>query len=551
MSSQLFIHHNVKSFKDLSNYVDKSISVITPNTILSDYFDNNVTRVGFLWTNTLPVFPFGDRSPLTVKEQSFKFFTKGFYYFVKRFTNQVRIDLMSTNLNNDKIKNEINQLSQLLPNLDIQYSLKIKNNISTLESNNEQIGSFYFGINQITPDIEIPSNNNTVIIKKDDTVWAAGDNSYNQLGRTDIVDSSTFIKIFKTRSKSKSKPISAVAGPQNIAILLDDGTVWMAGDNSDNQMGNIGTPTKFVQVYPIKGKPKYKKKAVQVSISGIRFTLILLKDGTVIAAGVNVVGQLGLGETSANVSDFTQIYPTVGQPSNDGEKAIKIASGSNQASILLKNGTLRMAGLDDMGQFGNGIIDFFGDLSFYYFNQVYPLSGNLPDDNKKAVDVSEGFGHTILLLENGQVLTTGLNYNSNDDQGGQLGYGFPWYGSYVFTPAYPTEGKTIDDHKVKLISAGDYFSSIVKEDGLLLNAGDNSDGQLGNGMYNEVMIFSEIDIKRKYKVKEIKNGASHSVLLINDSLYVAGNNNSGQLGNDSFVDSSEYIKVMDDVKTIL
>ena len=86
---------------------------------------------------------------------------------------------------------------------------------------------------------------------------------------------------------------------------------------------------------------------------------------------------------------------------------------------------------------------------------------------------------------------------------------------------------------VNRIAAGPYFSLFCKSDGTLWAMGKNSNGQLGDGSYNQSLNPEQIvGIKN---VAAIAAGGNHALLLASDgSLWAMGLNNHGQLGDGTY-----------------
>ena len=105
---------------------------------------------------------------------------------------------------------------------------------------------------------------------------------------------------------------------------------------------------------------------------------------------------------------------------------------------------------------------------------------------------------------------------------------------------------------VTCVSLGDAHSAAIKTDGSLWMWGFNTDGQLGIGRFAESGDnHSNIPIKIMEGVKSVSLGGAHSAAIKNDgSLWMWGNNESGQLGNGTNVSSNIPIKIMEGVKSV-
>ena len=74
----------------------------------------------------------------------------------------------------------------------------------------------------------------TMILKKDGTLWATGNNYYGQLGTGDTTNISTPKQVM-------SEVSSVSSGSGHTMILKKDGTLWATGDNSSGQLGTGDT----------------------------------------------------------------------------------------------------------------------------------------------------------------------------------------------------------------------------------------------------------------------------------------------------------------------
>jgi len=235
------------------------------------------------------------------------------------------------------------------------------------------------------------SNDYTVALKSDGTVWAWGSNEVGQLGDDTNEDKSTPVQAVNI-----SDVIAIAAGEFHTAALKSDGTVWTWGVNAHGQLGD--------------GTNKDKNKPVQaVNISdviaiatGAYHTVALKSDGSIWVWGLNIYGQLG---------DGTYINKTtpVKVPYNISDvKAIE--AGESYTLVLQNNGTIWAWGSNIAGQLG------IGTGTGYSGN--YPLPVAL-SNSVDVAEISAGLYHAAFLDSNdGSVWAWG----SNDS--GQLGTPF-------------------------------------------------------------------------------------------------------------------------------
>jgi alpha-tubulin suppressor-like RCC1 family protein len=101
---------------------------------------------------------------------------------------------------------------------------------------------------------------------------------------------------------------------------------------------------------------------------------------------------------------------------------------------------------------------------------------------------------------------------------------------------------------ISFVSAGPRHSAFLRLDGSLLTSGDNTVGQIGNGIsgYNEYEL-SPVQIASQ--VKQVSVGMDHSLVLKTDgTVWACGRNDiSGQLGIDSIGGSDTLLEIMGEV----
>ncbi|WP_369406342.1 RCC1 domain-containing protein, partial [Archangium violaceum] len=114
----------------------------------------------------------------------------------------------------------------------------------------------------------------SLVVRPDGTVWAAGRNSFGQLG-----DGSTSSRPWPVQVQGLSGVVAVAAGYGHSLAVRSDGTVWSWGYNSEGQLGDGTTNNRTtpVQVSGLSGV---------VSVAAGRFhALAVRSDGSVWAWG--------------------------------------------------------------------------------------------------------------------------------------------------------------------------------------------------------------------------------------------------------------------------
>ena len=86
----------------------------------------------------------------------------------------------------------------------------------------------------------------SMILKRDGSVWATGDNLYGQLGDRWTAHSNVFMQVISDGAKA------IAAGGFHSMVLKQDGSIWATGSNKDGQFGDGSTTSEktFVRVAP-------------------------------------------------------------------------------------------------------------------------------------------------------------------------------------------------------------------------------------------------------------------------------------------------------------
>jgi alpha-tubulin suppressor-like RCC1 family protein len=196
--------------------------------------------------------------------------------------------------------------------------------------------------------------------------------------------------------------------------------------------------------------------------------------------------------------------------------------------------------------------NFFGQLG----NETYNTNSNTPVEvsNLDGADLKAlagGQGHSLALKNDGTVWAWGLN------QYGQLGddtYTDTSTPVQVNDPTDPTGYLS----GVTAIAAGSSHSLALKSDGTVWSWGSNTggqeqkiSGQLGNDTYTDSS--TPVQVSDLDEVKDIAAGSSYSLALKSDgTVWSWGYNEFGQLGDGTNTDSSTPVQVsdLDGVKAI-
>ncbi|AEC02506.1 fimbrillin family protein [Parasphaerochaeta coccoides] len=328
----------------------------------------------------------------------------------------------------------------------------------------------------------------TMILKNDDTLWGTGSNGSGEVGTGTI-------NLIKTPVKVMSNIAAVSAGDEHTIIMQNDGSVFATGNNT---YGQLGDGTKIQRRTPVKITSMGRDATAVFSKSN--HTMILKKDGTLWATGLNTYGQLGDG-TKTNRSTPAKVMSAV----------VAVSTGNNHTMILKKDGTLWGIGNNLTGQLGDG-------TKTTAYTPV-KVMGNV-------AAVSAGNNHTMILKKDGTLWATGSNAE------GQLG-------NVGIATVTSTPVQVMRD--VAAVSAGSQNTMILKNDGTLWATGLNDRGQLGDGTKTN----KTTPVKVMTNVAAVSAGNNHTMILKKDgTLWGTGSNANGQLGDGTTTDRSRPVQII-------
>ncbi|XP_072370328.1 RCC1 and BTB domain-containing protein 1 isoform X1 [Scyliorhinus torazame] len=252
--------------------------------------------------------------------------------------------------------------------------------------------------------------------------------------------------------------------------------------------------------------PQEIKSIHQACVFGTSATeaIYITKNDDVFALGVNCSNCLGIGDGQSVVTP-KKIEVLC------GKKIISLSYGSGPHILLAtKDGETYSWGLNSYGQLGNGTTGP-GSLPFLVSSMFY---------DKKAVEVSCGSNHSMVLTTEGEVYSWGYN------NCGQVGSGST---ASQVTPRRVTH--CLQNKWVVGIACGQISSMAVLDNGEVYSWGYNGSGQLGTGINGNHLTPCRVTALQGICVLQITCGSAHTLALTDEGLlYAWGANTTGQLG---------------------
>ena len=290
----------------------------------------------------------------------------------------------------------------------------------------------------------------SLALAADGSVWAWGHNKSGQLGDGSKTDRST------PRRVRAIQGARAVAAGSGFSLALEaDGSVWAWGNNASGQLGDGNAPIDHASPAQVYGLGP--GSTVTAIAAGTSFGLVLKRDGTVLGWGNGVSGQLGDGSTTKRSAPT----PVVGLGSNSS--VVQIAGGGSFAMALKRDGSVWSWGNNASGQLGDGTAP---------VDHRAPVPVERLGAGSGVVQIGAGNSYEMALKSDGTIVAWGNN------KSGQLGDGTAPTDHHTPVPV-----KGLDrTNPVIAISAGGSHCLALERDGTVLAWGNNSHGQLGDGM---------------------------------------------------------------------
>ncbi|MBQ2938059.1 MAG: cadherin-like beta sandwich domain-containing protein [Clostridia bacterium] len=407
---------------------------------------------------------------------------------------------------------------------------------------------------------------NTVVLASDGTVWAAGYNGYGQLSQGDTTATNTFVQIKENESTYITDCLDIAAGEvlgdgrvsKNIAIIRNDGTVWMSGDNTYKQMGNSNTTsTSYMKKAGIDNvklnvRNEYIKVGDTLDVNveeASEFNVLIKEDAkqsdwtwsssneevaTIDNNGIVTAKALGHTTiTGYNASNRLKARVIINVYRNK-EGAItvpQVEEGTGFTVVLKEDGTVWTTGYNAWGQLGDGTT-----TNRNILKQV-KIDENTYLTNIKKISTS--YGATMALTLDGEIYVWGYNTY------GQLGVGDTTNRLYA--------------EKVKGIGGEEYLENIIDiakshDSGLAIDKDGNIYGWGEDNEYTLLGVgttYTPLKMEKITNVVSINSGYSEgAAILSNGETWVWGYNTKGALGNGKEEDATTERCLSNDITEI-
>ncbi len=334
----------------------------------------------------------------------------------------------------------------------------------------------------------------TVVLMRDYTIYATGNNSDGELGDTTTTDKTTLSIM---RNNTGQVPVAIACGAYNTMILMLTGNIYGVGYNGYGQLGDGTTANKYVMTKMINNTGQTPDSIY----CGSNHTIVFMNNGSIYGTGVNGGGQLGLGNTNNKTTLTSMTIPS-------GKTPTLISCGGNHTIVKMDDGSVYGTGRNTNGQLGNGTI-----INKTTLTEMTIYSG------KTTSSISCGFAYTMLTMTDGSIYGVGYNYD------GQFGDG-TIISKSTFSELINDTTKT-----PLFVTCGANHTMICMTDYSIYGTGYNNAGQLGLGFSTDKTYFTSIpNISEKTPIAIYCNYNITIILMTDGTLYGSGYDTYGQLG---------------------
>ena len=241
------------------------------------------------------------------------------------------------------------------------------------------------------------------------------------------------------------------------------------------------------------------------------------RSGQVYACGNGKYGKLGDGDTS---------YHSVGVPLRiqelDNIRITQVSAGYCHTVMVSDQGHVYACGDGRFGQLG--------DENAYDHSVGVPLRMQ-GLDNIRITQVSAGYRHTVMLSDQGHV------YACGDGEYGRLGDG----NAFDHSVSVPLRMQGLDNIRITQVSAGEFHTVMVSDQGHVYACGNGRFGRLGDGntSYHNVGLPLRMQELDNIRITQVSAGYCHTVMVSDQGhVYACGDGRFGQLGDENAYDHS-------------
>jgi len=369
--------------------------------------------------------------------------------------------------------------------------------------------------------------NFAVILKENGTVWSVGNNTYGQLGDGTNINRHELTQVKTSENTYLTNVVKISVGSRQVLALTKNGEVYAWGRNEEGELGTGDNTSRHFATRVIGAHGEDRLERIIDISTGYNHSIALGEDGTAYTWGVNSKGQLGIANTtdknapqialtcdlikvdadnfacygiheSGNLQTWgagsngrtglgTDDDTSVPTPTNTKNIVDISASGSNAVAMDISN-KIYSTGLNMYAQLGYGIV---GENSNTFKETPFSqLNG------RRIKQVECQYIGTTILLNDGTIWTLGRNHDGEFSTGSTSEYSASFVQANNSNREYITNGIMIGHSKgyntdVRNVKQSYYY---IANDGYVYGAGDNSDGQFGNGTTTASLYYTRMGV---------------------------------------------------------
>jgi alpha-tubulin suppressor-like RCC1 family protein len=299
-----------------------------------------------------------------------------------------------------------------------------------------------------------PGGNHSLVLRADGSVLAWGSNLAGELGDGAPHDRE-HAPVGVSGLGAGSGVVALASGTAHTLAVRADGSVLGWGWDEAGQLGDGGANAN--QSTPVAVSGLGPGSGVVAASGGYMHSLARRADGSVVAWGGNLAGQLGHGVVGAGSSTPVAVSGLAA-----GSGVVAVSAGQAHSLARRSDGSVLAWGSDAFGQLGDGGAN---------ADQPAPVTVSGLGAGSGVVAVAAGSYHSLAVRGDGSVLAWG------NDISGQLGDGFP--ASDKTTPV-AVSGLGAGSGVVA-VAAGGFHSLALRSNGSVLAWGEDGKSQLGDG----------------------------------------------------------------------
>ncbi len=407
---------------------------------------------------------------------------------------------------------------------------------------------------------------NLQFIGENGKVYVTGNNEYGQLSNGNTTNA-TYPMVMKNEDETEVTDSSLLASggkcrhmnnTHNMALIREDGTVWISGDNTYGQIGNgtnestnyLTMVGKYIEI-SLNKRNEYirigKTLDLDISVGTSDFNVLVGKNQDLPSEDINfnwtssnediatvdsngIVTGIGIGcttitaynpENGLKAKAIINVYRNT-----EGAVTVpQVALGEGFTIVLKEDGTVWATGKNDGGQLGDGTTNNRNTL------EQVKIDENTYLGNVKKISV--GYGHVIALTLNGEVYGWGYNgaksnISIGSENSGILGQGDRENKLYA-ARVKGEEGVGYLENIID-IACGDTITYALNNEGIVFGCGANYWYQITDSTRDNLLYPTQVT-GIKDAIKLTSGYSKLGVILSNGQVFVKGNNEYGVFGN--------------------